>query len=783
MSNLGAFSMWDLFRGEVESQMRVFTDGLLALETGGSSKDELAATMRAAHSIKGAARIVHLDVAVQLSHSMEDCLVAAQEGILVLHPAAIDVLLSCGDLLARLSKLEEAAVPIWVEEQRATVDQLLAQLADVRAGKFAAPETPAHAPASAEVASAKADAPTAPSQAESTASPAAPSETAAPAVPVAAAAPSQPAAAPVADSGRAERASTDRAIRVSSQRLNRLMGLAGESLVQSRWLPAYHESMLGLRKRHVEIADLLEFLQPYVRHSPEAANTLATAQRKLQETRRWSAQRRAQLDVYGVRAENLSDRLYREVVASRMRPFGDGVEGFPRFVRDLARQLGKQVRLEIIGANTEVDREILDRMEGSLNHAIRNSIDHGIERPEERVAAGKPATGTIRLEARHRAGLFALTIADDGRGVDLNSLRAAVVSKGLATPEMTANFSESELLEFLFLPGFSTASTVTDISGRGVGLDAVQEMAKAVGGMVSISTRPGQGLSIQLELPLTLSVLRTFVAELNGEPLAFPMARVARVVKVNRSELSTLEGQQYFSLDGERIGVLSALEVLDIPGEPKWGEEVPVVLLGDRTTRYGLAVDRFVGEYEMVVRPLDARLGKVPSISAAALMEDGSPVLIVDVDDLTRSVEMLLHGGRLHGIGRRQTAQVTQKRILVVDDSVTVRELQRSLLQNRGYSVEVAVDGMDGWNALRTGAYNLVITDVDMPRMSGIELVSKIKADAKLQSLPVIIVSYKDREEDRMRGLDAGADRYLTKSSFHDETLLSAVAELAGHPG
>ncbi len=163
-------------------------------------------------------------------------------------------------------------------------------------------------------------------------------------------------------------------------------------------------------------------------------------------------------------------------------------------------------------------------------------------------------------------------------------------------------------------------------------------------------------------------------------------------------------------------------------------------------------------------------------------MEDGSPILIVDVDDLTRSIQTLLQGGRLHGLGQREVTQASHKRILVVDDSVTVRELQRSLLRNRGYLVEVAVDGMDGWNALRTGGYELIITDVDMPRMTGIELVSKIKADSKLQSLPVIIVSYKDREEDRMRGLDAGADRYLTKSSFHDETLLTAVSELIGLP-
>ena len=338
-----------------------------------------------------------------------------------------------------------------------------------------------------------------------------------------------------------------------------------------------------------------------------------------------------------------------------MRPFGDGVEGFPRLVRDLARQLGKQAQLEIVGTNTEVDREILDRLEAPLNHAIRNSLDHGIERPEERVAAGKPPSGTIRLEARHRAGLFVLTVSDDGRGVDIESLRATVIAKGLAAPEMAASFSEAELLEFLFLPGFSTAETVTDISGRGVGLDAVQEMAKSVGGLASISSRPGQGLSIQLELPLTLSVLRTFVAEISGEPFAFPLTRIASVVKVNRSDLSTLEGQQYFSLDGERIGVVSALEVLDIAGQAELGRTdfggacwaIAPRAMGWRSTGSSANTKWWCG------RSMPGS-EKFPPISAAALMDDGSPVLIVDVDDLTRSVETLLHGGRLRGLGRSE---------------------------------------------------------------------------------------------------------------------------------
>ena len=287
-------------------------------------------------------------------------------------------------------------------------------------------------------------------------------------------------------------------------------------------------------------------------------------------------------------------------------------------------------------------------------------------------------------------------------------------------------------------------------------------------------------MAIHLELPLTLSVVRTFVTEIGGEPFAFPITRVARALRVAASELITLEGQQYFILDGERIGVVPAHELLDLATRPDWGDEIPVVLLGDRTTRYGIAVDRFLGEYDMVVRPLDSRLGKVQDVSATALMEDGTPVLIMDVEDLTRSVETELQGGRLRGLGSGSGTTKRRKRILVVEDSITVRELERSLLQGRGYAVDVAVDGMDGWNALRAGQYDLLVSDIDMPRMTGIELVTKLKTDARLHSMPVIIVSYKDREEDRLAGLEAGADRFMTKSSFHDESLLEAVAELIG---
>jgi two-component system sensor histidine kinase and response regulator WspE len=768
MSNLGAFSMWDLFRSEVESQMRLLTDGLLALERGEPPAEHLASTMRAAHSIKGAGRIVQLDVAVTLAHTMEDCLVAAQEGALVLNSTSIDVLLSAGDLLAQLAKVEESDVAGWVTEQRPAIDGLVARLGDVRAGKdvAASPAPPA------------ADAPTP-----------APAAAPAPEVPAAAERPA-PAGGPAGPTGKGSAPSapvraadtTDRTLKVGAHTLNRLMGLAGESLVQSRWFEPFSEGLLKQKRRQHEVGALLEQLEVQLDStaSPQALATLAAVRTRVEEARQRISDQHLELESFGLRSSGLSDRLYREVVATRMRAFGDGVEGFPRLVRDLARQLGKQAQIEIVGRQTEVDREILDRLEAPLNHAIRNSVDHGIETPDVRQAAGKSPTGTIRVEARHRAGLFVLTVSDDGRGVDVERIRTKIVDRGLATADLAANFSEAELLEFLFLPGFSTAQKVTDVSGRGVGLDVVQDMAKSVGGVARISSKFGQGLSIQLELPLTLSVVRTFVAEIAGEPFAFPVTRIASAVKVKRSDFSTLEGQQYFSIDNERIGVVSAREVLEVPGEATWGAEISVVLLGDKSARYGLAVDRFLGEYDMVVRPLDPRLGKVADVAAAALMEDGSPVLILDVEDLTRSIETALHGGRLHGLGHSEATEVRRRRILVVDDSITVREAEKALLKNRGYEVDVAVDGMDGWNALRAAHYDLAVTDVDMPRMTGIELVSKIKADPKLHGLPVIIVSYKDREEDRMRGLEAGADRYLTKSSFHDETFVAAVAELIG---
>ena len=482
-------------------------------------------------------------------------------------------------------------------------------------------------------------------------------------------------------------------------------------------------------------------------------------------------------------SEDLSGRLHHEVLASRMRPLADGVRGFPRLVRDVSRQLGKQVKFEVVGETTGVDRDILDGLEAPLNHLIRNALDHGLETPEERRAAGKNPAGTIRLEARHRAGMLQIILGDDGRGIDLDRLRVKVVEKGLTTAPVVSRLSEAELLDFLFLPGFSTKEEVTEISGRGIGLDVVQSMVQAVRGSVRVSSQLGKGTRFILQLPLTVSVIRALLAEIAGEPFAFPLNRIDRILMLDRHDIRDLEGKPHMLLDDQPVGLVEAAQVLELPAAPRENSRLAVVVASDRSHRFGVVVDRFLGERDLRVAPLDLRLGKVPNLNSSSVLENGWPVLIIDVEDLIRSIDNLLSGRQIKKLSAEAAVPEEArgpKRVLVVDDSITVRELERQLLENRGYTVDVAVDGVDGWNAVRSGRYDLVVSDIDMPRMNGIQLVAHIKEDARLKAIPVIIVSYKDREEDRIRGLDVGANFYLTKSSFHDQTFLDTVVDLIG---
>lgn len=766
----------DLFRTEAETQTGHLADGLLILEKGDAPPETVEALMRAAHSLKGAARIVGLDAAVRVAHVLEDYFVAVQREQVRIHPTHVDVLLRGVDLLHQISQWLDGDANGWLQENESVIAGYAEQLKGIIAGKEQPPSPPAV------------------------------KALAAPQPEVIEVQPAEPPPPPPAPSVRTEEPPpaavpaerTDRVVRVSADSLDRLMGLAGESLVEARQFRRLLSTSLGRQRQFVGALRALkqaqEQLQDHVRALQEQWETgqihgdsasgllLRQAREQTLRCQELLGTTLTELDDFGNRSEDLAGRLHHEVIASRMRPLAEGLRGFPRMIRDLARQLGKQVELVVRGEQTGVDRDILEKLEAPLTHLLRNAVDHGLEGPEDRQHRGKPPQGTLRLEACHRAGMLQIVVRDDGRGIDHESVRRRIITRGLAPAAMVEQLEEAELFEFLFLPRFSTRDAVSEISGRGVGLDVVQSMIRTVGGTVRITSLPGRETCFTLRLPISMSIIRALLVEIDGEAYAFPLTRIDRLEMLPAERIEWLENRPYFLLDGENVGLVEATQLLDLPeAAPTHALERPVVVLSDRTHRFGLMVQRILGERDLDVRPLDARLGKVPNLSSASVLEDGSPVLIFDVEDMVRNLDNLVGGKRLKG--RETLAGLLRKavkRILVVDDSLTVRELERQLLQNQGYVVDIAVDGMDGWNAARDGGYDLVVSDVDMPRMDGIQLVTRIKQDPRLRATPVVIVSYKDREEDKLRGLEAGANCYLTKSSFHDQSFLTAIADLIG---
>jgi two-component system sensor histidine kinase and response regulator WspE len=767
--DLSQFSMMDLFRMEADSQTQILTDGLLAMERLKNDAGAVESMMRAAHSIKGAAAIVGLEVVVQLAHRMEDAFIAAQHGKLALTPNRVDVLLAGVDLILQLSRLEDSGLDAWLGANAAHVTRTLDAITtiaflpepfdlQVEAGLLP--------PISAPVTSA----PYFP-----------PGE-----LPVAAPSPAPPPASPPSpppDEAPAAPAARMHAAPKTAQNFDKLLSLASESRINAHQMHSFVQNMQRFKRNQSSLFSIIEQLHETIANSTDAKlkEQSLMALQKTHPLKQFVLEHIADIEAYERRLLAVSQGMVDEVLTMRMRPFRDGVQSFPRMVRDLARTMGKDVRLQIVGEDTLVDRDILARIENPLNHMLRNAIDHGMDTAAVRSAAGKPGTGTIVLEAKHRAGMLSIEISDDGRGVDLEKIRRQVIERKMASAQMAGSLSSAELLEFLFLPAFSLKESTTEISGRGVGLDIVHETIRSQNGTVRIESELGVGFRTCITLPLTQSIVRALVVDVKGEAYAMPIAQVERVIKIPQAAIHTLENKQFFDFGGEHLGLVSSSQVLELGDTDAGSGELAVVVIGTGARRYALVVDTIRGEQSLAVQSIDPIFGKMRDISAAALLDDGEPVLILDVPDLLLSIEKLLHEGGLHQLTKSDHAERRKtKRILVVDDSLTVREMERKLLLSRGFQVDIAIDGIDGWNVVRSGDYDLVITDVDMPRMDGIELVTLIKKDIHLHKLPVMIVSYKDRPEDRARGLSAGADYYLTKGSFHDETLLDAVSDLIG---
>ena len=546
-------SLLELFSLEADAQTQVLSAGLLALERNPTQADQLEACMRAAHSLKGAARIVGVDAGVSVAHVMEDCLVSAQEGRLYLQPEHIDALLQGTDLLMRIATPGNSVGPLDIQAYVALMERLL---------------DPAQPPA------------TPAPKAEPEPAPA----------PIVEALPQEPEVAPPVSSEppRQNKRITEggeRVLRVTAERLNSLLDLSSKSLVETQRLKPHLASMQRLKRIQSNSLRALDTLDGHLKHldlNLETQEALADTRRLLSEAQALLADKNAELDEYAWQAGQRAQVLYDTALACRMRPFADVLAGQVRMVRDLGRSLGKQVRLEIEGEKTQVDRDVLEKLEAPLTHLLRNAVDHGIETPEQRLLAGKPAEGLIRLRASHQAGLLVLELSDDGNGVDLERLRGTIVERNLSPVETALRLSEEELLTFLFLPGFSLRDKVTEVSGRGVGLDAVQHMVRQLRGAVVLEQTAGQGSRFHLEVPLTLSVVRSLVVDVGEEAYAFPLAHIERMCDLAPDDIVQLEGRQHFWHEGRHVGLVAASQLLQRPPGQSPSQTLKVVVIRER---------------------------------------------------------------------------------------------------------------------------------------------------------------------------------------------------------
>ncbi|MBN2641564.1 MAG: hybrid sensor histidine kinase/response regulator [Victivallales bacterium] len=775
VGDLSGFSMTGLFLMEAEEQARALSDGLLKLDKNPDDASDVPAMMRAAHSLKGGARIVRSESIVQFAHSMEDYFVAVSENKVRITSAHVDRLLEGVDLMETLSRCGEDGFSDFVNSNN---DKFLA-LAEIYRN-FMSEDQSVSALTSEDDSIDSADVIIKPDPESK--------QYELEIFPDIAETPSHNKTARnvlgsdkientsggVEDVERKLSISKDGMLKVSTSRMERILGCAGETFIHARKIRSLEDSLQKMRREFADIADLADRM---LQHIPDNSG------RDFKDTHAKMFKSLSGLSTemadFSLEMEGFSEKLYDEVLSCKIMPFEDLSRVFSRMVRDVSRKLGKKVNLKIIGEKTGLDRDILEKLEAPLVHLLRNAIDHGLETPEERVAAGKNDTGTIVLSAFHWAGMFNIIMTDDGRGIDLDKLRSIIVERGMVNIEMAEKMPDKEILDFLFLPGFTTKSSVSELSGRGVGLDVVMNMIQEVKGEVSIETKLGEFTAFNMRLPVSLSVVPSLIMSINDELYAFPANKIDHLLTIKASELKTLENHQFIEYNNENIGVVSARQIFGYPNATTENDTIPLLVVSDHYNRYALGVDKFIGEDKIAVRPLDKRLGKVSCINSVSVLDDGSTVLVADIEDIVRSIDNHIKNNSLRNFGKSTTATVEDKlKVLVVDDSITVRELEKHILETHGCDVDTAVNGVDGWNAVRTGHYDLVISDIDMPRMNGFELVSRIKSDGRLSDIPVIIVSYKDREEDRLKGMECGANFYLTKSSFHDNTLIEAVKKL-----
>ncbi len=708
--------LFQIFREECEEHIQKLNDGLLALERdpGRVRVDEI---LRAAHSLKGASRMMGFKTLETLAHYLETLLTQIHRGERQTTPAVVDVMYRNVDAVSEgLAALIEGKEPPAID---AIVEELKV------AGGEAAAAPPAEAEQVSEV-----------------------KETAA-----------RSARAPVAPDGAALGS-----VRVQTDKLDYLINQAGELLV------AKIEALDNLR----DIEDTLEALAGWRRklareiqegaaldHVEKVGDDLARVFQRLSENTR--------------RVEVLVDEIHEGVRDLRLLPLSTILEPFSRMVRDLSRDLGKEAELRLEGAATRLDKKILEELREPLIHLVRNAIDHGIEEPPARERQGKSRCGRLGISARQAGGKILLTVSDDGRGLDRAAIAAKAVERGLASADEIGRWTDAEVFELIFRAGFSTAAGVTEVSGRGIGLDAVLERLEKLKGTVAVDSRPNQGTAFLLSLPLTLSTTHALLFLCAGDIFCLPTDALEKTLLLSPDAVAPVEGKPAVVVDGAPLAFAWLADVLGLPRSENGNGAVPALVLESPRGKVVFGVDRLLGEEEIVVKALGKFFGRLPHLSGGTILGKGEIALILNPNDLLRSVAHQTKSAPAAAPRPLPAAPAAKKRVLVVEDTLTTRTLEKNILEAAGFDVTTAVDGEDALIKLHEKTFDIVVTDVQMPRLDGFRLTERIKRDGRFRDLPVILVTALQTEADKKRGIEAGADAYLTKAVFDQKRFLEIV--------
>jgi two-component system chemotaxis sensor kinase CheA len=515
------------------------------------------------------------------------------------------------------------------------------------------------------------------------------------------------------------------------------------------------------REMPAEMTTLFKFLQANEDYLAEASRALTSL-----------AQTQAQDNMHLTTA---ADSLQNTVASLRMMPFETITSGFQRMVRDLARDTDKQVFLDIIGAQVDIDKTVLDALKDPLMHLLRNAVDHGIEAPAKREAKGKSPVGRVIIQVEQRGSELIIRVRDDGNGIDVNRIRRKAVLKNVLTEAEAMVLSDEDTRMLIFQSGFSTSDQVTSISGRGLGMDIVRSRVESLRGRISIHSVMGEGTTFTMNVPVSLTRIRAILLRVGDEQYALPSVMVARMETLPRSAVFTAEGQTMLMLNQRPMPLISLGLLLDIPGSGVQHDIITVVAVETGERIVAFEVDTLYSEMELVLKPLGPELTNVAYVAGAALMGSGEVIIVLDGSDLVRAGSGTGLPLRKQNNARAVKTAPRRMRVLVVDDSITTRTLEKNILEAVGFEVHVAIDGVEAWAILTEFTPDVIISDVEMPNMNGLELARRVKSHPHTRDIPLILLTSLAKPEQREEGLRAGADAYLVKSQFDQNELLATI--------